>query len=149
MERTILCHIEIVYSMEDSTGLTSNATYINEAGFNGANQFIQSVNGKNLSTTAYTNTTFNVNKYSLGCRLSNALGTVNEYMAGNIAEVILYDVANSTATDRQKIRSYLAVKYGQTLDQTTPYNYIASDGSTIWDATSGNNPAYKEIILQL
>ncbi len=130
----------------NSTGLTSNATYINEAGFNGANQFIQSVNGKNLSTTAYTNTTFNVNKYSLGCRLSNALGTVNEYMAGNIAEVILYDVANSTATDRQKIRSYLAVKYGQTLDQTTPYNYIASDGSTIWDATSGNNPAYKNNI---
>lgn len=128
----------------NTNGMTQGGTYIHEAGFNGSNQFVQSVNARNLATTAYTNTAFNVNRYSLGCRMSGAGGAVQEYMAGNIAEVIMYDAANTNATDRQKIRSYLAIKYGQTLDQTTPYNYITADGTVIWDATA--NAAYKNNI---
>jgi hypothetical protein len=34
------------------------------------------------------------------------------------------------ATDVQKVESYLALKYGITLDQTNPQDYLASDGST-------------------
>jgi hypothetical protein len=127
-----------------TSGMAQGGTYIHESGFNGSNQFVQSVNGKNFSTTAYTNTALNVNRYSLGCRMSGGSGAVQEYFAGSIAEVILYDAANSSATDRQKIRSYLAIKYGQTLDQTTAYNYIAADGTVIWDATA--NSGYKNNI---
>lgn len=55
---------------------------------------------------------------------------------GNIAEVIVYTQDIST-TDRNRIESYLALKYGITLDQSTPQNYIAGDGTTIlWDATT-------------
>lgn len=44
-----------------------------------------------------------------------------------------------TATERLKIESYLALKYGITIDQTSPTNYLASDGSTIWNGgVTGN-----------
>ncbi len=41
-----------------------------------------------------------------------------------------------------KIRSYLAIKHGIFLD----HNYIASDGSMIWDKTAGNNGDYDKNI---
>ena len=62
---------------------------------------------------------------------------------GDIAEVIVY---NSTLTDVEvdKIHSYLAIKYGLTLDRK---NYIASDGSTVlWDATA-NSSYYNDITI--
>jgi len=59
----------------------------------------------------------------------------NEYR-GTIAEVIVYNAAQSTSIERQKIQSYLALKYGITLDQSTPTAYLASDGATkLWDET--------------
>jgi len=41
-------------------------------------------------------------------------GGVSSY-PGDIAEVIVYDADNANTTDRQKIQSYLALKYGVTL----------------------------------
>ena len=38
--------------------------------------------------------------------------------------------------ERQRVSSYLAIKYGITLDQETPTDYLASDGSVIWNATA-------------
>jgi len=61
------------------------------------------------------------------------------YHDGDIAEIIVY-TSTPTATERQQIESYLAIKYGLTLDQTSPTNYLASDGGTIWDGTA--NAAY-------
>ena len=58
---------------------------------------------------------------------------------GSISEVIVY---SSTLTDQElsRIYSYLAVKYGLTLDTTgggTAGDYVASDGTTIiWDASA-------------
>ncbi len=63
---------------------------------------------------------------------------------GDIQEVIWYrtDVSN---TERQRIESYLALKYGITLDQSTAQNYLASDGTTlVWNATA--NGAYSNNI---
>lgn len=54
---------------------------------------------------------------------------------GNISEIIYYPW-QLTATDRQKVNSYLALKWGLTLDQTTATNYLASDGTVIWNATT-------------
>lgn len=49
-----------------------------------------------------------------------------------------------TQAGRNKVNSYLAIKYGITLDQTSPQNYIASDSSILWNATT--NSAYKNNI---
>lgn len=54
---------------------------------------------------------------------------------GNINEIIYYPWQLSAA-DRQKINSYLALKWGLTLNQTTATHYLASDGSVIWNATT-------------
>ncbi len=52
----------------------------------------------------------------------------------NISEVIVYDIDDATGIERQKIESYLALKYGITLNNGTK-NYLASDGTDkIWDA---------------
>jgi uncharacterized repeat protein (TIGR01451 family) len=53
-------------------------------------------------------------------------------MGGSIAEIIAYTSLISPA-ERNKIESYLAVKYGITLDQTVPIDYTRSDGTIIWD----------------
>ncbi|MFA6058862.1 MAG: gliding motility-associated C-terminal domain-containing protein [Taibaiella sp.] len=60
-----------------------------------------------------------------------------EYVNSAIAEIILYN-ATLTFTEIRKVQSYLAVKYGITLDTT---NYLASDATVIWDniANSGFN----------
>ncbi len=56
------------------------------------------------------------------------------YFAGDIPEVITYN-RNISAVERQKVNTYLAVKYGLTLDQTTATDYLASNDSVVWDAT--------------
>ncbi len=57
-----------------------------------------------------------------------------------IAEVIIYK-ADQTGTNRQKIQSYLALKYGLTLNAGTATSYTASDGTVYWtgNATYQNN----------
>jgi len=54
---------------------------------------------------------------------------------GNINEVIYYPWSLS-AVERQKVNSYLAIKWGITMDQTTATNYLASDGSVIWNSAT-------------
>lgn len=39
-----------------------------------------------------------------------------------------------SSRERQKVDTYLALKYGITLDQATPASYIGSDGRMVWDA---------------
>jgi len=64
---------------------------------------------------------------------------------GKIAEFIVYNnAASMTATDRQKVQSYLAIKYGITMDQTVATDYLASDGTAYWNATA--NSAYSKHI---
>ena len=64
------------------------------------------------------------------------IGTSNasNYLDGDIAEFIVY-AANPSTTDRQKIESYLALKYGITLNNI---NYLNSAGATIWDSTANS-----------
>ncbi|WP_342089074.1 T9SS type A sorting domain-containing protein [Dyadobacter sp. OTU695] len=74
-------------------------------------------------------------------------GTTADNANGDIAEVILYheptggDMANE---DLARIHSYLAIKYGITLDQTTAQNYINSASSVVWDAST--NTGYQHNI---
>lgn len=85
-------------------------------------------NGRSLLTSA-SNLTFTVNNLGIG-RNANTNSTLS-----NVAEVIIYNTA-ITATQQNQVESYLALKYGITLDQTTARNYIFANGTTVsWNAT--------------
>ncbi|MEC3877863.1 hypothetical protein SOP96_19315, partial [Chryseobacterium sp. T9W2-O] len=72
------------------------------------------------------------------------LGAQPEVSDAFMSEVIAYERA-LTAAEMQRVRTYLSIKYGTTLDQSTAQNYLASDGTTIfWNATT--NAAYKNNI---
>ncbi|MCV6629335.1 MAG: hypothetical protein OIF50_05700, partial [Flavobacteriaceae bacterium] len=70
--------------------------------------------------------------------------TLGEVFGGQISEFIIYDQANDLdGTHQKRIQSYLAIKYGITLDQTTATHYIASDGTTlIWDTSALHASSY-------
>ncbi|MCF6141528.1 T9SS type A sorting domain-containing protein [Flavobacterium sp. K77] len=58
----------------------------------------------------------------------------NGSFGGRIAEVISYSARKNDATERRRIESYLAVKYGITLGiNGTSLNYQNSSGAVIWD----------------
>lgn len=63
------------------------------------------------------------------------VGTNDIYYDGDIAEVILYDKDALTVSEINKVESYLALKYGVTLDQTVSA-YKNSANTTIWDNTA-------------
>ena len=52
----------------------------------------------------------------------------------NVGEVIIYPT-EIIGTARNKVESYLALKYGSTLDQTTPQNYTLSNNAIAWNAS--------------
>ncbi len=60
----------------------------------------------------------------------------------DMAEVIIYK-ATLTPAEINKVESYLAVKYGFTLDQAVANanNYTASDGTIIWDRAANSSYA--------
>jgi len=66
-------------------------------------------------------------------------GGQNPGHIGAIAEVLQYRGA-LTAADRNRIWSYLALKYGITLDQGTPTDYTSPTGVAFWSA--GANAGY-------
>jgi uncharacterized repeat protein (TIGR01451 family) len=60
-------------------------------------------------------------------------GTDNQVFNGLMSEVIFFD-RQLTQAERQKVASYMGVKYGVTLS----HDYIDSAGTTIWDRTVGS-----------
>jgi hypothetical protein len=77
--------------------------------------------------------------------LGNIQGGSQPY--GDMSEIAVYNTAAMTATERQRIESYMALKYGVTLDQTVATDYLASDGTTkMWTATGGDNPFFSKNI---
>ncbi|WP_395052634.1 LamG-like jellyroll fold domain-containing protein [Flavobacterium sp.] len=56
---------------------------------------------------------------------------------GRIAEVITYSTRKNDTSERRRIESYLAIKYGITLGiNGTSMNYENSNGTVIWDAAA-------------
>ncbi|WP_185096823.1 Calx-beta domain-containing protein [Chitinophaga barathri] len=63
---------------------------------------------------------------------------------GTMGDIIVYPTA-LTAPELQRVSTYLAIKYGYTMDQTVATDYLATDGTTkVWDATA--NVTYKNNI---
>jgi hypothetical protein len=57
------------------------------------------------------------------------------YFAGQLAELVGYNQALPN-DERQKVESYLAIKYGVTLDQSAARDYFSSDGSAVYPAAT-------------
>jgi hypothetical protein len=89
------------------------------------------IKGSHTQTNLITDIPVNA-RMILGARGSNgSLTSINRHFDGQIAEVIYYHSSLSLA-DQNKVRSYLGVKYGLTLD----HDYLASNGTVIWNATN-------------
>ena len=59
-----------------------------------------------------------------------------QYFHGRFGEIIIYDSILGT-TDRSKVKSYLAIKYGLTIGQNiAAQDYLSSAGTVIWDAST-------------
>ncbi|EMT50124.1 hypothetical protein I532_24271, partial [Brevibacillus borstelensis AK1] len=67
--------------------------------------------------------------------IGKIIGRNDEYWKGTIGDLIVYDrVLNDT--ERQRISTYLSLKYGYTLENT---DYLDTNGETVWDATENSN----------
>lgn len=119
-----------------TSGIAAGITYLFSAN-SGVSSHLLTRNAATIvnSATGTPNYTGNNSALSVG-----AEAAATSPFTGRIPEVIGY-TQNLSAGDMQKLNSYLAIKYGLTLDQTTPYNYLATDNTVIWDATA--NAAYK------
>jgi hypothetical protein len=68
---------------------------------------------------------FNVGSYTPG----------SQFFDGPVGEIVIY-TSNHTDAEIQRIQSYMALKYGSSLDQSSPYDYIASNGTTkMWNSS--------------
>ena len=62
------------------------------------------------------------------------------FFDGELAELIMYSVEHNGA-QRAIVQSYLAIKYGITLDPSVT-NYVDSDGNVVWDDTNYWNDVF-------
>ncbi|MEP7279510.1 MAG: T9SS type A sorting domain-containing protein [Bacteroidota bacterium] len=134
-------------------GALTNAFYGSPADIISANYWdnVTNTNGALATFTINSNTetlynrgivlTSQVNITTLTAGSVNAvIGAINtvpaELWAGNIAEVILFNTA-LTSAQRNQVESYLALKYGFTLgSNSSPLDYAASDGTIYWANSS-------------
>ncbi|MCW3126480.1 MAG: hypothetical protein JWO03_2138 [Bacteroidetes bacterium] len=100
------------------------------------------VEGRAQTLGTYAAAAFGSSRYTVGERIGAA--TFGSYLNGQVAEIALFN-RQVTNAERSQIESYLAIKYGFTLDQTTPQNYIESNGTIYWNAAT--NGAYKNNIF--
>ncbi|MEZ4942636.1 MAG: hypothetical protein R3D58_17310, partial [Saprospiraceae bacterium] len=94
----------------------------------GSNNIVSYVDGFTETTTLDANNQVQIGN---GIFVGSSGG---EQWLGLISEVIVYNQQLS-GTDLQKVESYLALKYGITLDQRVAENYVAGNGTVLWDAT--------------
>ena len=80
-------------------------------------------NGQQMATAASDATLLNTTtKFGIG---QHQVSTAGGQFVGEIMEAMVY-TGVLTAANRNKIDSYLALKYGITLDQTSATNYVLS-----------------------
>ncbi|MFN3967858.1 LamG-like jellyroll fold domain-containing protein [Flavobacterium sp.] len=94
-------------------------------------------NGNNLSPTEV-NTTTHRNVYDSQYWIGRSEAWDGS-LEGRIAEIITFSSRKNDVTERTKIESYLAIKYGITLGVSgTSQNYVDSSNNVIWDATANS-----------
>lgn len=98
------------------------------------------------ATVTKTNYTINNNTFTVGCDRN-----YTDFMNGDIAEVIVYNGSSTTsdisANDLARIQSYLALKYGISLDSSGQPDYVSSNNTIIWNGIV--NSGYQNNIIGL
>jgi hypothetical protein len=115
-----------------------NSFYVPQWVSGSTHQTTVGLNGATANTPAYS-----INPTSLP--FGNQLfifgdGNHNNNSGGKTSEVITYDRV-LTATEKQQVNSYLAIKYGITLTTdagTAVASYLNSNADTVWNATANN-----------
>lgn len=72
---------------------------------------------------------------------------------GLISEVFFYE-RDLEEPERDKLRTYMAIKYGITLDRDIKdpennYNYVLSDGTIVWEGNAAPNKGYHNNVVGL
>jgi hypothetical protein len=127
-----ICHIGVAKRKVGNTNLSPSIVDI-------------LVDGKSVASVKQVNTSFMLNAFTypysnyyhgftVGGQIdySQSVITYQTCYDGFIAEMITYD-RDLTPLEVQKVNSYLAIKYGITLNQSNPYDYLRADGMVIWD----------------
>ena len=94
------------------------------------------VNGQDQTASILSGTDQTINTGSTTANLGADISGSSFY-SGSLNEILVYD-RSITGTERQRVESYLALKYGLTLDNSaggTAGDYLFSNGSTLWDAS--------------
>ena len=92
------------------------------------NGVLDAFTGTSLQTLPNATGTFNVG--------GNAAGS--QFFQGDLAEAVFYSygIGSAPNTNRTRVESYLAIKYGLTLAEGTAYNYESTAGDVIWTGNS-------------
>ena len=134
-----------VISASGSRAIAANTSYIITFIFDGGNSFNAFINGDRFLNDVAVIASLGAHIGDIGIGQMNqntrfhdgtSIGA-GEYFEGSISEISHYN-HNVSLTERQRIESYMALKYGITLDNSdggTAGDYLLSDGSTIWDAS--------------
>ncbi|MFT3678057.1 MAG: hypothetical protein QM781_19350 [Chitinophagaceae bacterium] len=112
----------------------------------GSQRVIWNGTSQTFTNTAYSITTAGSPDFTLGVDRNNT-----DPFTGDIQEVVVYAAptgADMGSTELIRIQSYLALKYGISLDPAGQPNYLASDGATpFW--TGATNTGYQQHIFGL
>lgn len=112
---------------------------------NGINGVYMNIDGKTYSSTTTHIGTLNDNRnppnFAIGSEGHNIQAGGYENLQGGISEVFAYSVdhQNSGGDEKQRINSYLAIKYGITLKTeagTGVPNYLNSTSAIVWNAST-------------
>lgn len=82
-----------------------------------------------------------------GSTIFNSNGSDNDNASGHIGEAIIYGSGNLTETERRRVDSYLAIKYGLTLGRTATNHYLSSAETVVWNGAQ--NTSYNSNIFGL
>ena len=75
--------------------------------------------------------------YVVGDNRSTGTGGDDVGFTGTVGEFIAYN-RNLSVAERRQVDSYLALKYGLSLDQTTVANYLDSGAAIVWEMSVNN-----------
>ncbi len=94
--------------------------------------FRKEMNGSS-STTKHTHNAVGLSRggYIIGANSGPGSQGDDDGFAGNIGDIIVYGADTITQVERTRVETYLAIKYGVTLNSTS--DYLASDSTKIWD----------------
>jgi len=114
-----------------------------------ANSTTRALNGAaNFGTTNHAGTGIrNLNGGHLfgDSRFSLSTSSDNRGFIGHLGETIIYGAGNITATERRRVDSYLAIKYGITMGRVNTDHYLDAGGNMVWNG--GTNTVFNNNVF--